>query len=189
MRLKEFLIFIAGFTVLYITFFVIYDAIQRKRENGRVNNRFQNVMDGERFFRFAQFYGVGTRLSSEQLNAIYESLKNAGEYSISIYAKQLQISPYEMIVIILYFEYFLLLDKKAISMKEDIVRHMNATDQGYLFKYGPYFIDKKPIEQIKAQLGEGSLKELEYIQEYFLYPGVRLWDSKIYYVEGVDFHA
>ena len=87
------------------------------------------------------------------------------------------------------FEYFLLLDKKSISMKDDIVRHLNSAEQGYLFKYGPYFIEKNSLEQIKAQLGEAALPEIEYIQNFFLSPGVRLWDSKMYYVEGVDIHA
>ena len=57
MRLKEFLIFIAVFTVLYFSFFIVYDALVRRKEKKRVDNRFQNIMDGERFFRFAQFYG------------------------------------------------------------------------------------------------------------------------------------
>lgn len=189
MRFKEYLICVIVFTILYILFFVIFDATVRKKEKGRVDKRFRLVMDGERFFRFAQFYGVNTRLSSDQLAVIYDKMKKSGDFVISLFAKDIQLSPYEVVVITLYFEYFLLLDKKNISLESDLVRTLNVADQGYLFKYGPLFLEKCSMEQILQKEGEIANKEIKYMQDNFLTPGIRLWENTLYYIEGVDIDA
>ena len=189
MRFKEYLICVIVFTILYILFFLFYDFMVRKKEKGRVNKRFHLIMDGERFFRFAQFYGVNTRLSSEQLSTIYERMRKAGDFVISMFARDIQLTPYEVIVIVLYFEYFLLLEKKNISLESDLVKTLNVTDQGYLFKYGPLFLDKYSIEQIVQKEGQMAMKEIQYMQANNLTPGIRLWENKLYYVEGVDINA
>ena len=189
MRFKEYLICVIVFTILYVLFFVLYDKLIRKKEKGRVDKRLHLIMDGERFFRFAQFYGVNTRLSSDQLTSIYDRMRKSGDFVISLFAKDIQLTPYEVIVIVLYFEYFLLLEKKNISLESDLVKTLNVTDQGYLFKYGPMFLEKNSMEQILQKEGAIANKELIYMQENFLTPGIRLWDNTLYYVEGVDIDA
>ena len=51
------------------------------------------------------------------------------------------------------------------------------------------FLEKNSFEQILQKEGELANKELKYLQENFLTPGIRLWDNKLYYVEGVDIDA
>ena len=189
MRLKEFIIFIGIFTVGYCLFFILLDAVRNQRDKKKQENRFQEIMNGERFARFAQFYGVSMNLTYEQLNSFYQIILRSTDMSITTVANQYQISPYEMIILILYFEYFHLIDNKSISMKEDMMRPMNSGEQSLAFKYGSFFLDKSDFPKIQSMLGENASSDMNLIQEYFLVPGVRFIDSKLYYVEGVDIHA
>ena len=189
MRLKEFIIFIGIFTVCYCLFFILLDIIRNRKDKKKQENRFQEIMNGERFSRFAQFYGASLSLTSEQLKEFYQIILKANNLSISTISEQYQISPYEMVVLILYFEYFHLIDNKSISMKEGIMRPMNSGEQSLAFKYGSFFLDKSDYAKIQSIFGDIVSSDMNLIQEYFLVPGVRFIDSKLYYVEGVDIHA
>ena len=189
MRLKEFAIFIGVFTVLYWMFFITLDIVRNRRDKKKQERRFQEIMSGERFARFAEFYGVSLNLTSSQLQSIYQILLKATDLSIVTTANSLQISPDQMIVLILYFEYFHLIDNKCISLQEGVMRPMNSGEQSLAFKYGTFFLDKYDYEKIKSIIGDIASSDMNLIQEYYLAPGVRFIDSKLYYVEGVDIHA
>ncbi len=189
MRLKEFIIFIVLFTIAYWLFFFVLDIIHRRNDKKRQEQRFQMIMNGERFLRFAQFYGLNITYSNEQLNSFYQILLKAHEISLSVVSTQLQISVYELIVIILYFEFFPLIDNKSISIQEGIARPFQSGEHALAFKYGAFFLDKYDYEKIHSIIGDNALNDINYIQTYYLSPGVRFVDSKLYYVEGVDIHA
>ncbi len=186
MRLKEFVIFIIIFTILYITFFVVLDKITLKRQLKRARERVLSLMDEKKYYAFACFYGVQKTISKELLFSIYNDVQTLNTIKISDYSDKYQITPYELIIVILYFEYFQLIERKNIGFQENYIHDADYKDQALVYKYGSLFLDKLSYSEILAKLGNGANQELAYLQERFLIPGVRFLNSTLYYVGDLD---
>lgn len=189
MRLKEFIIFIIIFTICYFLFFIIYDKGQLLKEKNRRKKLIDQALNANQYFHFAQFYGLPKGLPEDLLRTIFGELDSRKEFRLSDYCKMYQISPYEFVVVILYFEYFHLIEKKHVSIEEDTVKPISSNDQEYIIQYGTYFYEKSDVSKIVMAKGERAKQDLQYIQSYFLYPGVRYLDSKLYYIGDVSSNA
>ena len=186
MRLKEFVIFIIIFTILYIAFFVIFDKITLKRQIKKARERVLSLMDEKKYYTFACFYGVQKTLSKELLLSIYDDIQSLDSIKISDYSDKYQITPYEFIIVILYFEYFQLIERKNIGIQENYIHDADYKDQALVYKYGTVFLDKLSYSEIVSKIGNDANQELNYLQERFLFPGVRFLNSTIYYVGDLD---
>ena len=186
MRLKEFAISIIIFTILYITFFVIFDKIVLKRQIKKEKERVLSLMDEKKYYAFACFYGVQKALSKDLLLNIYNDINRLNSFKISDYSDKYQISPYELIIVILYFEYFQLIERKNIGYQDNIINSADYKDQGLVYKYGTLFLDKLTYSDIINKMGNSASEELSYLQDRFLIPGVRIMNSTIYYVGDLN---
>ena len=190
MRLKEFIIFIVIFTIIYAGFFIILDVRRKKELDKKEKERTESLLQLEKFLLFARFYGLAsTSITKELLHSILEDARFATVISLNVESKKYQITLYELIVAILYFEYYHLVGRKNISIQDDTVQKMNYTDQSLVLKYGIYFQAQKEYSQIVEVLGQDAVKDLTYINNHYIYPGVRIIDSRIYYyVDEGDNH-
>ena len=186
MRLKEFVIFIIIFTILYITFFIIFDKVVLKRQIKRERSRVLSLMNEKKYYTFACFYGVQKTLSRDLLLTIYDDIHTLKSFKLSDYSEKYQISVYELIIVILYFEYFQLIERKNIGYQENIINNADYKDQGLVYKYGTLFLDKLSYSDIINKIGNVASAELSYLQERFLVPGVRIMNSTIYYVGDLN---
>ena len=71
MRVKEFVIFILIFTVLYTIFFLLYDKISGARDKKRLINNAKSLIDIEKFNKFCLFYGIQSNVSLDLIINIY----------------------------------------------------------------------------------------------------------------------
>ena len=107
MRIKEFIIFLTVFTIIYVLFFIFFDAICDKKNRERENKRISSLFNGGKFSYFMKFYGImDSTITSELLNTIYQDVKGLANIPLSVYSEKYHLSIYEFIVIILYFEYY-----------------------------------------------------------------------------------
>ena len=186
MRVKEFILFIIVFTILYILFFVIWDYIHSKKDKKREIERLSEIFMSDKISSFMKFYGVENFLvNPEVLQTIYQDIKDLSTISISAYSEKYHFSSYEFIIIVLYFEYYQLISRKNISLKEDVIRSMDSMDQQLIMKYGSFFLSQYNYSQIVEMVGDIASGELEQLNQHFLYPGVRIINSTIYYVGDV----
>lgn len=187
MRLKEFIIFIIVFTILYIVFFIVYDAIQAKREKKLLEQKIASFMDINRFSKFAKFYGLDSiTVTNELLLVIYKDINHITNIPMKEYSEKYHLSIHEFIITILYFEYCYLIGGKNISIEENQISSMNYTDQGLILRYGSLFSDKNSYTQIIEKMGNQAVSDLNYFNEHFLIPGVRILNSNVYYVGDIN---
>ena len=144
-------------------------------------------MNVEKFCKFAKFYGLETiTVSCEMLFSIYQDVSKDNTISIYEYTEKYHLSIHEFVICIVYFEYCYLIGAKNISVEEGMIRPLDYTDQGLLLRYGVFFTNKNSYAQILEQLGNQAIHDLEYFNERFLIPGVRILNSNIYYVGDID---
>jgi len=187
MRIKEFIIFIIIFTILYVSFFVVFDIIRNKKEKEKEANRLDSLFNGDKFLSFLRFYGVeNNSITNELLKTIYQDIRMVSNIPISTTSEKYQVSAYEFIVVILYFEYFQLIGRKNVSFESNIIRPIDYMDQQLIMRYGTFFLDKQNYSQIVSVMGMNAVQELDFFEKHFLSPGVRIINSTIYYVGGID---
>ena len=183
MRIKEFLMFIIVFTIVYILFFVIYDKLSLNKSKGKIKKQAKEKITIEEYQKFANFYGITTISASiDTILKIYDTLLLNNDLTISTEAKKYNITNLEYVIIVLYLEYLELIIKKNISLDHDIIKKVSIVEQNMIQKYMPYFIKKASIEEITKSLGPNSINDIFIMNNSFLIPGVRLLDSKLYYV-------
>ncbi len=186
MRLKEFIIFIIIFTVLYIIFFVVLDKIALKKSIENEKKRIQSYMNTSIYYPFANFYGIQSTITNELLYTIFLEIQQMSNMKISTYSTKYQISSYEFIVILLYFEYFHLIGRKSVSFEDDFITQASYADQNLIYKYGSYFLAKSDFPKILANMGNIAISDITYLNRKFLIPGVRVVNSNIIYVGDLN---
>lgn len=183
MRVKEFLIFIIIFTIVYILFFIIYDKLSLKKSKSKVKKQAKEKISIDNYQTFANFYGITTVMASiETMLHIYDDLLIDKNITISEEAKKYNLNNIEYVVIVIYLEYLGLIIKKNISLDFDIIKRLTILEQNMIQKYWPYFVNKASLEEITRNLGQNAINDIVIMNNNFLIPGVRLIDSKLYYV-------
>ena len=187
MRLKEFIITIIIFTIIYFLFFVIYDAIRYKSLDNKEKKKAIKTIDFATYLKFALFYGIiESQITEDLLKKIYFDSQSQVEKYITIASKKYNISNYEYIIVILYLEYLELIVKKEIDMNKSMIVDYTFQDMQYLNKYTNYFSKKMSFEEISKEVGSGATNELYYIDKTFLFPGIRIINSIICYFDDKE---
>ena len=184
MRLKEFLIFLIPFTILYIIFFAICDKIATKNLVNKQKKTALKVISDESYKKFAAFYGISSTIDINLVKTIFLDNLNYFEKKISIAAKKYNISNYEYAVIILYLEFLTLFQNKAISLEKDLITEFNFQDRRFVDRFLFYFNKKNTYDEILRVGGSNGANELYHIDKNFLIPGVRILNKTVYYYSG-----
>ena len=182
MRTKEFIIFIAIFTVVYIVFFIIFDKLMDKRAAKKRKEYAMSQIKIEQYVKFASFYGIQATATLEVISRVYNDFCDGKDGVISKEASTYNLTNQEFVAVILYLEYLNLINKKIVSFETDSLRRTTFIEQNMIQKYTTYFKDKRDIDFIVTNMGKNALNDLTNMNKQFLMPGVRLIDSKLYYV-------
>lgn len=182
MRLKEFIIFIAIFTVVYIIFFVLYDKLMNIKAEKERKEYALSLIKIEQYVKFASFYGIQATATLETILRVFLDFRDGKNCIISKQAKVYNLNNLEFVVIVLYLEYLNLMSKKIISLENDSMKKTTFVEQNMIQKYSSYFQGKRDLEFIINNAGTNTTNDLNTMNKYFLMPGVRLIDSKLYYV-------
>ena len=182
MRTKEFTLFIIIFTIVYIVFFVVLDKILDKKAIKDARKHAESMINMEQYKKFASFYGLQATASQETILSIYDSFKTGRDCIISTEAQNYNLPNLEFVVVILYLEYLGLIIKKIIALDVDSMKKTTFVEQNMFQKYNTYFQEKTAIDSIIAAMGQNAMNDLSTMDKQFLMPGVRLIDSKLYYV-------
>ncbi|MBQ3297564.1 MAG: hypothetical protein IJG97_02025 [Bacilli bacterium] len=182
MRLKEFIIFIAIFTVVYIIFFIIFDRLKSKKEEKERQEYAMSLIKIEQYVKFASFYGIQATATLEVVLRVYNDFYSGKDCIISKQAKVYNLSNLEFVVIVLYLEYLNLMNKKIISLEKDSMKKITFVEHNMIQKYMAYFQAKRDLNFISTNGGSNALSDLTTMNKFFLMPGIRLIDSKLYYV-------
>jgi hypothetical protein len=186
MRLKEFIIFIIIFTIIYILFFIIYDKlIAKKAKNDLKNKAIKNINITD-YGKYAMFYGITTKLTADNLQNIFTSYSEGDvkDFNILETAQKNMTNPYEIAVIISYFEYIGLVKRRTILINTNSILETSIPEQNLISKYFTLFQNNNDVETIKKTIGETYITELTNINDKFLFPGVRFINNNIYYFVG-----
>ena len=187
MRLKEFLIVLVVFTIVYFGFFGIIDLILGEKSSNKYKNNLKSMLTIDNYKKFARFYGIESNLTFDviiNINAIFSGLSYPAK--ISEIAASLSISHYELIVVYLFFEYLGLLPKKTFMFDTDTISNTNMIDANLVNKYNQFFIEKKPLDQIVRMSGGNTINDLVHLNQLFLVPGVRFINNQLYYIGDMN---
>lgn len=182
MRTKEFIIFIGIFTVCYIIFFIIFDKLSDIKTKKDAIKKAKSLITLEQYAKFASFYGVQATASIDTIIKIYNEFITCGDCLISEKAKSYGVTNLEFVVIILYIEYLSLINKRMISLEMDSIKKTSFVEQNMVQKYNTYFKEKKDYDSIIETMGNNAANDLATMNDTFLMPGIRLINSKLYYV-------
>ena len=182
MRLKEFLIFIGIFTVFYIIFFIVFDKLSIIKTKKEALKKAESLITVEQFNKFAAFYGFQATATLETILNVYKKFGDGRDCIISEEAKLLNLSNIEFVIIFLYLEYLGLINKKMISIEMDSIKKTTFVEQNIMQKYYTYLQDKQDLDTIVHSMGQNALNDLTNMNNNYLMPGVRMIDSKLYYV-------
>lgn len=182
MRFKGFVIFIGIFSILYTIFCHFYDKFYDKKDNENQILKAQSIINIDVFKKFAAFYGINASVNKEIILDIFKNYKNITNYSISSESSKYKISSLEFVIVLLYLEYFGLMNVVKISFQDDRVTKTNSLEEVKLQRYYDFFAKKADYKTITNSVGLNSDNELVNINKYFLAPGIRIVDSKIFYV-------
>ncbi|MBQ6497308.1 MAG: hypothetical protein IJI58_01170 [Bacilli bacterium] len=182
MRIKEFIIFIGIFTVCYIMFFIVLDKVSNIRTKKSAIKKAKSLMTLEQYAKFASFYGVQATTSIDNLLKAYTELLIGNNWVISEKAKLYNVSNLELVIMVLYIEYLGLINKRMISIEMDSIKKTSFVEQNMVQKYNTYFKEKKDYDSIIEAMGNKAANDLATMNDTFLMPGIRLINSKLYYV-------
>ncbi len=186
MRLKEFIIFIIIFTIIYVLFFKIYDHFANKKAIERGKLQEENLFSLDKFNKFATFYGITSSITLGSLRNLAFDLKNNLIINLTPIAEKNNISKDELIIAILYLEYTGLIKKRSIIYENDVTAPINEAEQSALVKYSLYFSNKYDYHSIVQNVGLNADKEIDYLYRRYLLPGVKIDNSIISYVGDIN---
>jgi len=187
MRTKEFFICVAILTIIYIIFFMIVDLITDKRTMSGYNKKIKNIVNVDIYIKFARFYGFESAISNELLFNIQSfCLTISYPAKMSEIANKFSISQYELIVCLLFFEYFDLFPTRAFYFDNDMICNPNSIDLNVLSRYKVFFLEKKNIEAIVNVAGGNAINDVIHLNQLFLIPGVRFINGKLFYVGDLN---
>lgn len=186
MRLKGFIIFIIIFTIIYFGGFAIYDYFKNKKDEEKTIKNNYLMLNIDNLKKFALFYNINITIDLNVLIQMYEEFRNIVSIQISTSSLKYNISNDELVIIILYLEYIGLIPTKAINLGLDNITSLNTKEDSLIIKYSIQFQNKYDYQTILRNAGVGADKEINYIMEKFLFPGVRLDNNNIYYVGDLN---
>lgn len=186
MRLKDFLICVAIFTVIYIIFFKIYDFITLKLLIRKKKKIAYKKIQNNSYHTFALFYGLNSNMDKDNIKRIYDMYKNESTLKISEVSKKLNVSNNELVIILLYLEYLGISPVRNIYLQGDCTTPLTSIDQTLVNKYTHYLENKNDFNTIKQSIGVSTSNDLYYIDSRFIFPGVRFINSIIYYVGDIN---
>lgn len=182
MRIKSYLIFLGIFTIGYILFFLIYDIRGNKKLEAKNLEQLNSITNIENYNLFAKFYGIESKATPDVIMAIYNELKNVFNVKISYLSAKFNISSNEIIVILLYLEYFNLINRKSILSENDLIMKTTYKEQDLINKYTDVFNKKLDLTTISSLMGVSAVKDISYLNNKLLIPGVRFINSTLYYL-------
>lgn len=182
MRLKEFIIFIIIFTILYVLFFMVFDYFKNKSALEKNKEDKEKNFDTNQFTKFAKFYDIVTEINTEIIKSIYMDIKNNYSISLSQISAKYNISINELIIVILYLEYKDLIIKRSISKNLDCTSPLTEKEEALVLKYSLLLFNKYDYNSLIKNAGFGAEKELDYMMNKLIIPGIRIENSTIYYV-------
>lgn len=186
MRIKEFIIFIIIYTICYFLFFFLIDKIADERENKKLEKNIKKLINTDTYKKFALFYGIQSTINSDTLNNIYNIYPKINfPCQIEEVASKFAVSPYELIVVILFLEYIDAVPIKVISYQTNTISNPNYLDQKILDKYSLHLKNKESLETINSEAGSNTYNDIYYLNSNYLIPGVRFIDNKLYYVGDI----
>ena len=181
MRLKEFIIFIIFFTVVYILFFIILDYFLDKKAKEKAVQNESDLLDIEQYKRFAAFYGITPTISKEIMESIQKVLVVNIVINLSEFANSYGISTDELIVLILFLEYIGMIKKRVIDKEKDCTLALSDREEGIIVNYSLILSSKATYEEIVGKMGFYAPNELEFLNSKMLIPGIKIENSKIDY--------
>ena len=182
MRLKEFLYFLLFFTIAYFLFWGILDLYKKRKNKAEKLAKVDITITTEKYIAFASFYGIQSSLSKYDLITIYKDVEQLSDYRISYFADKYHISSLEFTVVILFLEYYGLINSKEVFMESDCIKNCNNSKNNYLKKYNSFFSKKATLAEIESKVGQTALEDLMKIDNYYLYPGVRFIGNELIYL-------
>ena len=182
MRTKGFILFIVIFTIFYIVFFIMFDKLSTAKAIKQARKHAESLINMEQYAKFANFYGIQATAALEVILRVYDDFNKGKDCIISEVSKVYNLNSLEFVVVILYLEYLNLMSKKLISLEGDSMTRTTFVEQNMLQKYNTYFQEKQDLNTIVGSMGKNALTELSTMDKGFLMPGVRLINSKLYYV-------
>ena len=187
MRLKEFLIAVFIFTIAYILFCYLLDKISDKRTDMKYQKKIKSMINLNNYIKFAKFYGIQSAINLETLLKIQSICTTITlPVKISELANKFMITPYELVVCILFFEYLNIISKRTFVYDLDLINNTNTFDLNLISKYNNYFINKKSINEISNEAGYNAINDIFHLNQLFLIPGVRLINNQLYYVGDLN---
>lgn len=182
MRLKEFIIFIIIFTIIYFLFFFIYDYFMNKKFMKTREKESKSLIDLNKYNKFCSFYSVQPTANIETINSILELVKIPKYNDLAEIMNKYSLKLDETITIILYLEYIGLISKRKISTSNNCCMPLSINDESLILKYSLFFSNKESYDNIIKKVGLNSDKELNYMANNYLMPGVILYEKSLSYV-------
>ena len=186
MRLKEFIVFIIFFTIIYFLGFYIYDRFMNKKSLEERETQVKSLFDINKYIIFCNFYGINQVATKEVLEMLYNDLKQSRNNDLKVLESKYSLSINEIIVAILFLEYFGLISKRKILISNSCCIPLSENDESLLIKYSLLFSNKCDYDSIIKRIGLNSDKELIYMSNNYLMPGVILNGTNISYVGDLD---
>lgn len=186
MRMKQFIILLVVFTVVYILFFIVYDKIDFLRFQKNTKKRAFSLINLNSYLSYALFYGIQGTQDLQLLQNIYLKYSNRDRIFVQQDAPLFNISPYEFCVIISYFVYIGVMNRRTINYQGGFISSPSFNDSMLVNKYRSYFEQHDDFVKICTSVGMGSANELACIDSLMLFPGVRIVDSSIYYIGDIN---
>lgn len=186
MRLKGFIIFIIIFTIVYFVGFYIYDRFASKKATEKINKEAKNTIDLDKYRIFCSFYNITPSVDKNVLEALQTSLNLTLNNDLNQLASTYSISINELIVIVLFFEYLGIIKMRKILTENNCCVPLKSNDESLLLKYSLVLSNKFDYDTITKRIGLNSDKELLYMSNNYLMPGIILKDKILYYVGDVN---
>ena len=185
MRMKQFLIFLVIFTIFYILFFIVYDKVFDFAFHKKVKEKAYSLINIKTYLLFANFYGIQGTTDIEILYNIYKKYNYESRIFIEQEATFYHISSFEFCVILLYFEYLGIINRRSINKQCGVITNLSFEESQLVSKYRSFFENHDSYSKICSTVGMGSAFDLSYIDSMFLFPGVRILNSSILYVGDI----
>lgn len=186
MRLKEFIIFIIIFTIIYFLGFYIYDSIVNKKASEKRDKEVKDTINIEKYKIFCNFYNVTPSIDKSILEAIHVTLKQSLNNDLNQLVSAYSISMNELIVAILFLEYIGIIKTRKILVENNCCVPLKESDEVLMMKYSLMFSNKFDYDTVTKRIGLNSDKELLYMSTHYMMPGVILKDKILYYVGDID---
>ena len=181
MRLKKFIIFILIFTIFYFVGFYIYDRFKNKKYLKKKEEHDIDLINIENYRRFAIFYHLDYKAEAKTILDIYYEIKNHYFISLSSVSRKYNISINEIVTIILFLEYYSLINKRKISVEKDMTFNITESDSSLILKYSLLISNKYEYSSIIQKAGFNSCNEFKYLYDNFLFPGVIFNNNTVIY--------